>query len=478
MEKKQTVFIRADGNFSMGLGHLVRSIALAQMLKPDFEISFFCRFLTEKIKETFKFNDFHLNQIGEDDDLIPYLSGHEIVVLDGYHFDSGYQRKIKESGVKLVCIDDLHDKYFYADLIINSTPGISPNQYKTEPYTEFALGNKYTLLRPAFLNQGIVKEGSAEIGTVLICFGGSDKNNLTLSTLKVVLGFKEFKKIIIITGEAFIGFELLKDQMEKDQRIMYYNSINDVQMHALMLESDIAIVPSSGILLEALASDCRVISGFYIENQKYLYQYYKSAGAFIDSIDFNAETIYNAINLSFQGKNLNLKLIDGNSGKRLLKIFNQLKSSSEMTIRDAVFQDCELTFTWAIDEKIRAFSFQNNKINWEEHSNWFLNKIMDGSCQYYIIEKKYKPIGSIRFDIQNNEAVISYLMDSKFHGNGLGKELLKMGLTRFIGMYGKYGIKKIIGYVKIENLPSAKIFERLGFERSAETEKIKFEKNY
>ena len=43
----------------------------------------------------------------------------KIVVLDGYHFDTNYQTKIKQKGCKLVCIDDLHDKHFVADIIIH-----------------------------------------------------------------------------------------------------------------------------------------------------------------------------------------------------------------------------------------------------------------------------------------------------------------------------------------------------------------------
>ena len=35
------------------------------------------------------------------------LTGDEIVVLDGYQFDSNYQKEIKNKESKLVCIDDV-----------------------------------------------------------------------------------------------------------------------------------------------------------------------------------------------------------------------------------------------------------------------------------------------------------------------------------------------------------------------------------
>jgi len=53
-----------------------------------------------------------------------YLDGNEIVVLDGYHFLSGYQRVLKKTGCKVVCIDDLHHTHFAADVIVNHPGGV------------------------------------------------------------------------------------------------------------------------------------------------------------------------------------------------------------------------------------------------------------------------------------------------------------------------------------------------------------------
>ncbi len=58
-----------------------------------------------------------------------------IVVLDGYHFGTNYQKQIKLKGAKLVCIDDMHDKEFVADLIINHIPRITPQDYNVQPFT-------------------------------------------------------------------------------------------------------------------------------------------------------------------------------------------------------------------------------------------------------------------------------------------------------------------------------------------------------
>ena len=73
-----------------------------------------------------------------------------MVVIDGYQFDTEYQQKVKKSGASLVCLDDLHNQHFVADIIINHAPGVDPGKYSAEPYTQYLLGPSYALLRPAF----------------------------------------------------------------------------------------------------------------------------------------------------------------------------------------------------------------------------------------------------------------------------------------------------------------------------------------
>ena len=46
---KPKVYIRADGNSEIGLGHVIRSLALAEMLKDEFCCIFVTRFLTDYI---------------------------------------------------------------------------------------------------------------------------------------------------------------------------------------------------------------------------------------------------------------------------------------------------------------------------------------------------------------------------------------------------------------------------------------------
>ncbi len=472
---KPKILIRTDGSPQIGLGHLIRCNALAHMLKDDFKITFFCREIPDAIVVELNRGGLDCCKIENEDEFFGQLISNSIVVLDGYHFDSDYQKKVKISGAKLVCIDDLYNKEFVADLIINHAPGITPQDYEAQPYTQFAIGLEYALLRPSFLEQAKKERKVEKNEIVLVCFGGSDLKNLTYITLKVVLEYSQFKKIIVVTGSAYQDLESLCSLCLSDKRIVHHHAINEYQMLLLLLEAELAIVPASGILLEAIALKCNVISGIYMDNQKFVYTNYNQANCFIDAFDFSGPSLKTAIEQSFIVKVKGQKIIDGNSNKRLLKLFLQLELKDQLRLRKANDSDLQITYSWATDKAIRAFSFQQHEITIEEHTNWFQRKIKNCKCIYLIAEMENQLIGSIRFDINQNEALISYLVSSKFHGQGLGQVLLTKGIEYLVNNKITATTKTIVGFVIPANIPSVKAFERLGFKKFKENTNLKFE---
>ena len=461
---KPKIYIRTDGDSDMGLGHVVRCIALAQMLQNAYSICFFCRHITNKLEEEISALGSKLYRIENEEEFTDNLSSGSIVVLDGYHFNSVYQQFLKDKGVILICIDDLHDKTFVTDLVINHTPGISPTDYQAAPYTYFALGPEYALLRSRFLKQASKKREITKIDTVLICFGGSDHKNLTLSTLQTVVGFKEFKKIILITGSAYLQLSTLLVEVEKYDHVDHYHAIGEDDMLCLMQLADVAIVPASGLLLEAIACNLIIVSGIYIDNQKWLYEKYKSANTFIDGGSFGESELKRAIITLFQSKyNRKLQTIDGLSGQRIRKVVEQVSKLNSFALRRAIHDDLLKTFQWATDETVRGYSFNQHKISLEEHTQWFQVRLADKYCIYLIADDRFhRSLGSIRFDIENSEAKVSYLIDPLFQGQGLGTALLAKGIA-YLNKLNREDTCRVVGYVKKENIASLKAFSRLGF---------------
>ncbi len=311
---KPKVYFRADGNPELGLGHLIRCIAFGQALKDQFVLIFVCKDIPDKIASDVIFNDFKLVKIEEESIFLNQLLQGDLVILDGYGFDWDYQIQIKMLGCKLVCLDDLHNRLFAADLIINVAPGVSPKDYKGAAGIRFALGPDYALLRSTFLKPPVRKPIN-NLESVFICFGGADLRNLTESTLRVVLDIPCFKRIIVVTGASFN--EMSSFQNISNSKVEYFHAMNEHEIHDLMCQSDVAIVPASGILFEALVTECKVISGYCVDNQIGIYNGFLNAGAIVGAHRFAECDLRKAI--SRIPDHVFNKIVDRKSSSRLLK---------------------------------------------------------------------------------------------------------------------------------------------------------------
>ena len=270
---------------------------------------------------------FFLLEINQDEELIQHISPEDIIVLDHYNIASPFQQSIKNNGNKLVCIDDLHKQEFYADLIINHAPNVSPEVYQAQSYTKFALGLSYALLRPSFLKEAGKKKVDRDCKSVMICFGGADPKNLSATILQAVIRNNFFNSIEVVLGPSYNFCETLKHSLNLTdvgpKKIELHFNLEEKEIIKVMTRSYWSIIPSSGILFEAIACGCEAISGYYVDNQKDIYEGFRHINAIHDARDFLKidQLLKNVDN--FEKKNSG-QLIDGKSGERLLQLFEKL----------------------------------------------------------------------------------------------------------------------------------------------------------
>ena len=461
LQLKSKFYIRADASAKIGLGHLVRCIALAQMLSKNFDITFVCSEIPEQLQIEIKALGFELQLINNELTFLESLCPHDLVILDSYSLNTTYQKEIKAKGAKLICIDDLHDKEFYADLIINHAPGVSKIDYQAQSYTRYALGPTYVLLRPSFLahaRETTIKENRKKV--ILICFGGLDFKNLTHLALNAAIEFSQFEKIIVVTGSSFSHYETIAALIDRDQRIRHFHAIDETKMLNLMGEADIVLIPSSGILLEALSVGTQIISGMYAENQRLLFERYKKSNAFISAENFTAEAVNAAIQKSLEQTEPPKKVFDGFSGKRL----QTEVLSIVLNLRKATIADSKLLFDWVNDKDVRLNAIDKKTILWENHEIWYEKKLSSSEAHIFILELLGIAIGQVRYEQKEGYWVIDYSLDAAYRGRGFGKFLLSESLTYFSG-------EKIKAYVLPQNIASSHVFKALHF-MEAQDEKV------
>lgn len=170
--------------------------------------------------------------------------------------------------------------------------------------------------------------------------------------------------------------------------------------------------------------------------------------------------LYDALENSGYEREARLKehcFFDGN----YLDVIIHSRTNNRIYLRNASLEDLEITYTWANHPHTRQYAFNQGFISHQEHSNWFVGKISDENCIYKLLISGNEPVGSIRFDIKGEEALISYLVAPQQTGKGLGKKLLEKSVLSLENE--RTDIKFIKGLVKKDNISSVKIFEKLGF---------------
>lgn len=261
-EPKPIVYFRADGHAKMGLGHVFRSLALAEMLRDHFSCHFMIReplpSLHTQILEICE-TITELPATKDHDQEAQYLCdtmlrGNEIVVLDGYHFRTDYQKTIRKKGCTVVCIDDIHAYHFVVDVIINHATGIMESDYDAESYTRFYLGLKYALLRKPFREAARNRDFKDREAAILICMGGADPHNDTLEVLKKCATLDESFKYYVVTGPAYQYEEKLRHFIESiNLEIKWLFDISAEEMLYYMRKCPVAILPPSTVAYEYLS---------------------------------------------------------------------------------------------------------------------------------------------------------------------------------------------------------------------------------
>lgn len=326
------IIFRADANNAIGMGHVVRSLGLAEMLKKSFDCFFAIQNpldpIRELIMETCK-GVIDLPACLDDNEafyheLDNYLSGDEIIVLDGYRFDTKYQANIKQRGCLLACIDDIHAYHFVADVVINHAVGFDLNCYSGERYTKFFFGPAYALLRKEFLEAAKTKSADLLEKEILVCLGGADPSNETLNIIEKFYTGSLHKsyKLNVVIGAAYRHQEQLFGylKLNNDMDVTVHQAINASQMVELMRRAEIAVCSPSTVTFEYLSvSEGKLFLVYLADNQKEFYNYLISKKIALDF--FNSFNDH--VNQTELGKIK--KLLDGNQDPRYSNIFTKLK---------------------------------------------------------------------------------------------------------------------------------------------------------
>ena len=259
MNKEINVLFKVMGGPEIGMGHVMRSLELANEIKKDLRggIFFHCNEkVVEKIKD--KYTAFTTNEnVDVHEDIADKISRYDIDILIIDQIEENMElcksTKVKKPEILTVSLDYFNYENRYLDVIINL---YNHNLNVPDPKSEFMGGYyegiKYAIIRDSF-KQYIDKEKriGKDIDEILITFGGSDMKGNTIKALNLLDKMADTANVNIVIGPMFKNKDRIIETAKNRDECEIYREVEN--MEELIFSADLGFIGSGTTLMEFCA---------------------------------------------------------------------------------------------------------------------------------------------------------------------------------------------------------------------------------
>lgn len=393
------------------------------------------------------------------------------VVVDGYRFDSAYQRKLKDAGVKLLFADDLGEcNHYSADLVLNQNVHANEKMYASrEAYTKLLLGSRFAMLRRDFKRWRNWQREITSCGRrLLVMMGGSDPDNVTALVLQALEAVQiDGLEVVAVLGGSNPHTILLQRFANQSAPIRLVTDVEN--MPELMAWADLAVSAAGSTCAEMCLLGLPAILIDLAENQTPVARELDRKQVAIhlgSSKEVTASEIAGKVRSLLLSKELRVslsqrsrELVDGRGAERVEAAIR----GGDLSLRRVQAKDCRQLWEWANDSDVRPVSFATEPISWDRHLEWFHSKLRDPKAVLYMaVGSEDIPAGQVRFQIDDTKAAVSISMAPHFRGKGLGAAVLGMATK---DLFQTTAVTQIDAYVKLDNAASLQLFTRADYVR-------------
>jgi len=436
--KNKTILFRADSSSTIGTGHIMRDLVLAQKYaKKGYKIIFGTQNLNgninHKIKESsYKIEILKNNSFKSLQKVIDKYNP-KLLVIDHYGIDEKKEKKIKTKNqdLKLLCFDDTYEKH-HCDILLNHNISANPKKYKNlvPKSCKLKCGAKYTLLRDEFIKEKNKVYKINKKFTFFIAMGGADTANINVKILKVLKNFNNIK-VNIVTTQANKNLEELKTYCKDKKWITLH--INSTKIAKLIKKSDYGIITPSVTANELYFMKLPFLAIQTASNQEDIINYLKNK-QYVVLDSFIKNTLLFELNLIINK----------------IELINFTKLSNKQNIQVLKMRN---------SNNIRKWMYNKNKIKFEDHLNYIKSLENKDSRLYFLVKQDNENIGVINFtNITNNKAELGIYANPSLKGQGtfLLKIIIDYG-------FNVLKLKVLKANVFINNLKAINLYKRFGF---------------
>lgn len=479
--------LRADGNSQLGLGHVMRLLALAEILRRDFaEPVFLLRepdaALTALLQGTgVAVVALPAAPLGQElsSTLPTLLRPTDLLVLDGYGFDYAYQVAVRALVAHLVCLDDLHAFPYAADLVLNPAGGVTPADYDLrQPAARLLAGPGYAPLRADFQPSPPPEAPISSPGQVLLCLGGADPRQLTRATAAALLALPAVAHVHAVVGSAYAAWDALRAwAATQGPRLTLHRALPAGQLAALMHRCGAAVLSPSTISYEYCAAGGGLLLTLpTADNQHDLDLFLRGAGLALPyPAAPNVLTTSEAPRLAAQLRQAQRRHFDGLAPQRLRQEFAALRlPPAPLRLRPVQGTDSGQLLAWTNDPDTRRQSFDPAPVPLARHEAWLATQLAHPD-RYLLLLAEASTTGAaaglIRFVISPDgqagpTATLSYSLAPECRGRGWAAPLLLAGTRAVLAHFPQ--VRQVVGEVKATNEASVRAFGRAGYARASE----------
>lgn len=258
------IIFRVDSSITIGTGHMMRCLTLADALKKQgYNIDFICRDLKGNVSRFVsehghslhlllapKREDVQWKQDSKETSKIEQAIADQIdwLIVDNYALDYRWASSLRQQVKKIMVIDDLADRKHDCDILLDQTYGRMESDYHhlVPEYCQMLLSTEYALLRPEFAKERkklqLYSPAKKYIRNILVCMGGADIDNISQIVLQGLEKVEWSHPVVInvILGEKTQHYaEVKKLISNSDLTINLYNNV--ANMAEFMSQADLAI---------------------------------------------------------------------------------------------------------------------------------------------------------------------------------------------------------------------------------------------
>lgn len=340
MTQRPRLIFRADGSAQLGLGHVMRCLALADMLGNGYDRHLAITQPTPAVTAIIEKAGVNVMTLSSPDldVFLAHVKSTDTLILDGYDFGRDYQLACRSAAWALVYIDDLCQPDPVANVVVNHAGGISRSDYYGDKpvvhrESSLLLGPAYALLRTAFLNPDGFEKTPTD-GPILVSLGGADPQNVSSMVLDVIRQSAITNSVNLVIGPLYAHKSALEERAAALPNVQIVSNLSASQMVQQVRACRLAIVSCSTVAYEVCAVGRPFIGIQTADNQMRLRAFFDQQKLAVATLDSAASekalsaAIQRALELPADAYSVAQHThFDGRSPERFRELFIRLCSS-------------------------------------------------------------------------------------------------------------------------------------------------------